>query len=236
VVSLGYPLNALAIDGRGTIWVAGADGHLRAFDAAGEPLAEIAAAEVPLVSLALAPDSGRLAAGATDGLVSILDLDGPALTAAIPTGDAPAWSLAFDVVTCALMAGGPDNVVRGWDATTGAPLGSRPVAMTDTLGESRGADVFRACAACHTLTPDDGHRAGPTLHGLFGRRIATADGFEYSEALRSMDIVWTPETVSKLFDLGPAAHTPGTRMPEQRIPNSGDRDALIDFLRERTGG
>jgi cytochrome c len=46
----------------------------------------------------------------------------------------------------------------------------------------------------------------------------------------------TPETVSKLFDLGPAAYTPGTRMPEQRIPNSGDRDALIDFLRERTGG
>ena len=39
----------------------------------------------------------------------------------------------------------------------------------------RGAQVFRACAACHTLTPSDGNRAGPTLHGIFGRRIANYD-------------------------------------------------------------
>ena len=79
----------------------------------------------------------------------------------------------------------------------------------------RGAEVFRACVACHTLTPDEGNRAGPTLAGIFGRRIATLPGYNFSEALKKLDIVWTPETVSKLFEVGPMAYTPGTKMPEQ---------------------
>ena len=102
------------------------------------------------------------------------------------------------------------------------------------LGDSRGAQVFRACAACHTLGPDDGHRAGPTLHGVFGRRIGAAEGYDYSPALRGMDIVWTPETVSALFEHGPTAYTPGTKMPEQRIGSAEDRAALMAFLAERT--
>ena len=55
-------------------------------------------------------------------------------------------------------------------------------------------------------------------------------GYRYSPALRGMDIVWTPETVSKLFELGPATYTPGTRMPEQTIGGAEDRAALIRFL------
>ena len=46
-------------------------------------------------------------------------------------------------------------------------------------------------------------RAGPTLAGIFGRKIATLPGYNFSEALKKMDIVWTPETVSKLFEVGP---------------------------------
>ena len=108
----------------------------------------------------------------------------------------------------------------------------------DPLAEFAGnpdAEAFRACVACHTLDPDDGNRAGPTLHGIFGRRIASVPGYRYSPALRGMDIVWTPETVSKLFELGPATYTPGTRMPEQTIGGAEDRAALIRFLRSAAG-
>jgi cytochrome c len=83
--------------------------------------------------------------------------------------------------------------------------------------------------ACHTLRPDAGNRAGPTLAGLFGRRIATLPGYNFSPALKSLDIVWTPETVSKLFELGPATFTPGTKMPEQRIGLPAERAALVKF-------
>ena len=43
-------------------------------------------------------------------------------------------------------------------------------------------------------------------------------------------IARTPETVSQLFEVGPNAYTPGTKMPEQRIGSADDRRALTDFL------
>ena len=111
------------------------------------------------------------------------------------------------------------------------------VAPTDPLAPfagDHGAEVFRACLACHTLRADEGARAGPTLAGIFGRRIATLPGYNFSDALKKLDIVWTPETVSKLFEIGPAAFTPGTKMPEQRIGSPEDRKALTDFLARAT--
>ena len=59
-------------------------------------------------------------------------------------------------------------------------------------------------------------------------------GYNFSEALKRLDIVWTPETVSKLFEIGPAAYTPGTKMPEQRIGSEQDRAALVQFLERAT--
>ncbi len=99
-----------------------------------------------------------------------------------------------------------------------------------------GAEVYRACVACHTLNGNDGKRAGPTLAGIFGRRIATLPGYNFSEALKKMDIVWTPETVSKLFEVGPNAYTPGTKMPEQthRLAG-GSRRADASFWKRRRG-
>ncbi|HUI19059.1 MAG TPA: hypothetical protein VL244_15435, partial [Alphaproteobacteria bacterium] len=82
--------------------------------------------------------------------------------------------------------------------------------------------------------PDEANRAGPTLHGLFGRRIATLPGYNFSEALKHLDILWTPETVAELFEIGPARYTPGTKMPEQRIGSAADREALVKFLERAT--
>src|SRR5262249_60994558 len=80
----------------------------------------------------------------------------------------------------------------------------------------------------------EGVRAGPTLAGVFGRKIATLPGYNFSEALKKLTIVWTPETVAKLFEIGPAAYTPGTKMPEQRIGSAEDREALVKFLEKAT--
>ena len=93
-----------------------------------------------------------------------------------------------------------------------------------------GAQVFRHCVACHTLSRDEGVRAGPSLAGIFGRKIASLPGYNYSEALKHMDIVWTKETVSRMFEIGPMKYTPGTKMPEQTIGSAADRKALVDFL------
>jgi cytochrome c len=49
-----------------------------------------------------------------------------------------------------------------------------------------------------------------------------------------MDIVWTPETVAKMFEVGPMAYTPGTKMPEQKIGSPQERQALVEFLAKAT--
>ena len=140
------------------------------------------------------------------------------------------------VQTCALPIS--DRTIRRWDAVTGDHIGQVAIAgAEDPLAahaDDRGAQVFRACVACHTLTPDEGNRAGPTLHGVFGRRIATLPGYNFSPALKKLDIVWTPETVSRLFEIGPMAYTPGTKMPEQKIGSAEDRNALVKFLEKAT--
>ena len=117
---------------------------------------------------------------------------------------------------------------------SGEHIGAVPLAGNDdplaAFAGDPGADIYRACVACHTLSPDEGNRAGPTLAGIFGRKIASLPGYNFSDALKKLDIVWTPETVSKLFEIGPAAYTPGTKMPEQQIGSAQDRKALVDFL------
>ena len=95
-----------------------------------------------------------------------------------------------------------------------------------------GRKLFRACAFCHTLTPDGGKRAGPTLWRLFGREAGSVAGYHYSEALKGSGIVWTEETVARLFELGPETFTPGSKMPLQRLPDPQQRADLIAYLKE----
>ncbi len=172
------------------------------------------------------------------GSVAVIDRKTRALARTLVGPGLPVWSVAFMPDSRTLLTGGADNVIRRWDATTGDPVDPLLQAtVVDPLAGyagDRGAEVFRACVACHTLGADQANRAGPTLAGIFGRRIATAPGYDFSDALRRLDIVWTPETVARLFEVGPAAYTPGTKMPEQRIGSEQDRAALVQFLARAT--
>jgi cytochrome c len=238
VRTLPAALNGVVAAPDGEIVVAGADGRVRILSGAGEQVAELEIGPTPVIALALSPDGGTIAAGGIRGDVAIVERKARRRAAVLVGPGLPVWSLAFTPDGREILSGGADRLVRRWDARTGEHIGSViPVAGEDPLAPfrgERGAEVFRACAACHTLTKDGGNRAGPTLHGIFGRRIATAPGYNFSEALKGMDIVWTKATVAKLFEVGPNAYTPGTKMPEQTIPKPEDRQALVDFLEKAT--
>jgi cytochrome c len=150
----------------------------------------------------------------------------------------PVWSVAFFPDSQTLLTGGTDRVIRRWNAVSGEAIDSAimgaPADPLTAYGDDPGAQVFRACVACHTLSPDEGEKAGPSLYGVFGRKIASLPGYRYSDALKHMSIVWSRETVSKMFEVGPMAYTPGTKMPEQKIGSAEDRDALMRFLEKAT--
>ncbi|HEV7260097.1 MAG TPA: c-type cytochrome [Bosea sp. (in: a-proteobacteria)] len=238
IITLPAPLNGVVVAPDGEIAVAAADGRLRLFGPDGEARGEIVIGETPLIALAISADGTAIAAGGLRGQVALIDRRARSIRATLVGPGLPVWSLAFLPDGRQLLSGGADRLVRRWNAVTGEHVGTVvPRAGEDLLAAfngERGAQVFRACAACHTLTAADGNRAGPTLHGIFGRRIASAPGYAYSDAFRTMDIVWTKETVAKLFEIGPAAYTPGTKMPEQTIGSAQDRQALVDWLEKVT--
>ncbi|MFZ2157575.1 MAG: c-type cytochrome [Bradyrhizobium sp.] len=238
VVAMPSPLNAVAIGGDGEIAAGGADGRVYFLTGNGARTGDAAAGPRPVISLAISPDGALLAAAGIGGSVAVIDRKTRELARTLVGPGLPVWSVAFLPDSRTLLTGGADNIVRRWNAVTGEPVDSL---LVETAGDplaayagDRGAEVFRACVACHTLGAGQANRAGPTLAGLFGRRIATAPGYHFSEALKRLDIVWTPETVSKLFEIGPAAYTPGTKMPEQRIGSEADRAALVKFLERAT--
>lgn len=221
------PASALATDGD-ALFLVTPSGSLRRIEADGSAV-QAAISPRPLISLTAG--EGLIALGSITGDVWLVDPQTLETTLAIETGQGPVWALAISEGV--LLTGGNDGLIRRW-SLDGVALGEGGGLGDPTLVSPRGAQVFRACAVCHTLTPDDGARAGPTLHGIFGRPIASAEGFQYSAALQELDIVWTAQTISELFEFGPNAYTPGSRMPEQRVPSAEDRRALITFLETAT--
>jgi cytochrome c len=198
----------------------------------------IQASSTPITSLAISRNGEFIAAASMGGSVAIIDRGTRTVARSLVGPGPPVWSVVFLPDNRTLLSGGADRMIRRWDSKTGEPIGRVAIGGSEdplaAYTAEPGAQVFRACVACHTLKPDEGNRAGPTLHGIFGRRIATLAGYNFSEALKRLDIVWTPETVAKLFEIGPATYTPGTKMPEQRIGAPEDRDALVKFLERVT--
>lgn len=249
----GWGLNVLArLNGQDALLFGSLDGSVGIVDGVnGELTKSLASHDKPVLALAVAPGHNVIASSGGDGRIRVWENDADGFTGAWglkeefenPYG--PIWAMAFSGDASALYYGGLDDVVHRWIVTPRQPYEiiessyprrfqisgnpDDPVA----LGEIQFA---RKCSICHTLNPDGANRAGPTLHNIFGRRIATLPGYNYSEPLKKLDIVWSEETVAKLFELGPENFTPGSKMPLQKMTSDKDRDALIAFLKVATTG
>jgi cytochrome c len=238
IARLPTPLNAVGVAPDGDIITGGADGRVYFLSATGALRGQVEAGNTPVIAVAVSPDGALIAAAGIGGSIAIIDRATRRVARTLVGPGLPVWSVVFFPDGRTVLTGGADRIIRRWNARSGEPVETMTVGGPEdplaAYADDPGAQVFRACVACHTLQPDEGNRAGPTLAGIFGRRIATLPGYNFSPALKSLDIVWTPETVSKLFELGPATFTPGTKMPEQRIGLSAERAALVNFLQKAT--
>jgi cytochrome c len=173
IVTLPAPLNAVAVSPDGEIVAGGADGKIYILSSSGERRGEVAAAETPIIALAVSREGSLVAAASVRGAVAIIDRAARKVARTLVGPGLPVWSAAFLPDNRTLLTGGADRIIRRWDAVTGEPIGGVAVGgVDDTLAAyagDHGAEVFRACVACHTLRPDAIGRAGPTLAGIFGR-------------------------------------------------------------------
>lgn len=98
----------------------------------------------------------------------------------------------------------------------------------------KGANLFKTrCAQCHNLEKEGGGKIGPALHGLFGRKTGTVEGYAYTDANKQKGITWSDETLFTYLE-NPKKYIPGTKMAFGGLKKEKDRNDLITFLKEKT--
>jgi cytochrome c len=126
---------------------------------------------------------------------------------------------------------------------TTAPEGAAPAAAPEptsfdvstletpynTADAAAGARVFYKCKSCHAAGPGAPNMVGPSLHGLFGRKVGTHEGFIYSDAMKNAGFVWTPAELDK-YITDPRIEIPGNRMSFVGVKDATDRQNLIAYL------
>ncbi|WP_170412373.1 c-type cytochrome [Ruegeria atlantica] len=241
LVEHGFGINELVLN-EADNWIAygAVDGVTRILDLTNGDERDFTLERRPILALALSPDRSSLAVGDGEGYIMVIDtVDWRIAQDFRATLRGPVWALAFSPDGENLHAGGIDEAMYSWPV---AALGDQeqmastePSFLKDPKEMENGERQFaRKCSICHSLTPDGQRRAGPTLHGVFGRKAGTLPGYFYSDTLQDSDIVWNEETINALFDEGPDHYIPGSKMPMQRITQPQDRDDLIAFLRRAT--
>lgn len=103
-----------------------------------------------------------------------------------------------------------------------------PAATAEVSGEKS----FAKCAACHKVEKDAPNGIGPNLHGIFGKAVASVEGFAYSPAMKAKGGNWDEASLDAYLE-NPRKIVPGTKMAFAGISDAEERKALIDWLKEQ---
>ncbi len=90
----------------------------------------------------------------------------------------------------------------------------------------QGSDAYARCIGCHSL---ERNRTGPLHCGLLGRTAGTAAGYNYSDAMAELGIVWDRSTLDA-FLREPMNFVPGTSMGYAGVADPAIRAAIIDYI------
>jgi cytochrome c len=131
----------------------------------------------------------------------------------------------------------PAYIVQGVETTPGAPAAKAPEALPPvapllaSANPQHGADVAKACGACHTLQKGQPAIVGPNLYGIVGAAHAHMQGYSYSPVMEKLhDQPWTYEELNE-FLAHPQQTMKGTKMTFAGLAKPQDRADVIAYLR-----
>ena len=109
-----------------------------------------------------------------------------------------------------------------------------PIAsLLATADPAKGADVFKKCAACHTINQGGANGIGPNLYGTMGEPIGQGKGgFAFTDALKKVGGTWDFETMNAWL-ASPRKFAPGTKMTFAGLSNPQERANLLVYLNQQ---
>jgi cytochrome c len=96
-----------------------------------------------------------------------------------------------------------------------------------------GEKAFARCKICHSVQAGGPSPVGPNLHGVFGRKAGSVEGYNYSEAMKNSGIVWDDETLAKYLR-DPRGSLPGNKMAFPGLKNEEELANLLAYLHQAT--
>ncbi|MEC8307522.1 MAG: c-type cytochrome [Pseudomonadota bacterium] len=231
VMDLSPELNVLAYGG--------SNGMMRSISInADGPEIELWNGGPPVLAVTIDPQTKKMIFSTSEGRVVIADALVGEIEHDFRAVKGPIWAMQLANAGEDLFFAGLDDWVTKIsvnDFIVPHPLADRERRFHPDQPIDNGQKQFaRKCSVCHSLTASSKRRAGPTLYGVFGRKVGAVEDYPYSKELTEMDLVWNEETIDLLFKDGPDIVTPGSKMPVQRIKGKQDRADLISYLKRAT--
>ncbi len=102
--------------------------------------------------------------------------------------------------------------------------------MMASAEETKGAEVFKKCASCHTIAQGGANGIGPNLWATLGEEIGKGKGgYAFSDALSGKGGKWDFASMDAWLT-SPKAFAPGTKMSFAGISKPEDRANLLAYL------
>ncbi len=127
----------------------------------------------------------------------------------------------------------PGYPVEGAAEAGGGAAAAVPIAtLLASADPVKGAEVFKKCATCHTVTQGGANSIGPNLYGVLGKKHGHLPGFAYSAALTGVPGNWDFDAMNAWLT-SPRKYAPGTKMTFAGLGNAEDRANLIVYLNQQ---
>lgn len=97
---------------------------------------------------------------------------------------------------------------------------------------AKGEKVFAKCKACHVADAET-NRVGPHLKGIIGRKIASVEGYKYSDSMIAFGAErgeWSEELFLEYIE-DPKRDVPKTKMAFAGIKKEDERLNLLAYLK-----
>jgi cytochrome c len=121
-----------------------------------------------------------------------------------------------------------------WKWTMAAALVAVIPAAAAAHDVDAGAGVFKKCASCHQIGPSAKNALGPELTCVIGRKVASVDGFQYSEGLKKADWpTWDDDHFLKWVENNKKL-VPGSKMIfPAGVKDETDRANLLAYVKSQ---